>query len=296
MKTTKLPPADKATNHIVSFSTGLSSALVVERVIKRYGPKNTHIVFMDTQVEDDDNYRFMDDCQARWGKEIIKLADGRTPRQVAQDKQIIPNQKIAPCTFELKIEVFSKLLMRHYGKGVFIDFRGLKILFSRHPVTIHIGYDIFEAHRCEATRRNYEDAGWAVDFPLLWKPIEHRSYSQVVRDDWEIEPPRTYAMGFSHANCLKMLCFKAGISDAIRFLINFPDRYREQEEWEQRMRNHPVRRNYSILRDQTGGKVKPLTLRDLRLRYEKETDKQPMLFDFDQQSPACVSCGLGDLI
>jgi hypothetical protein len=279
MKTTKLSSACKVSSHIVSFSTGLSSAITVERVINRYGPENTHIVFMDTQVEDEDNYRFMDDCQTRWDSEIITLADGRTPRQVAEDKQIIPNQKVAPCTFELKIGVFRNWLKSAEFKSV----------------TIHIGYDIFEAHRCEPTRRNYEAEGWAVDFPLLWKPIEHRPYSQVVRDDWGIEPPRTYAMGFSHANCLRMLCFKAGISDAIRFLINFPDRYREQERWEQKMRDHPTRKNYSILRDQTSGQVKPLTLRDLRLRYEKETDKQPMLFNFEQQSPACISCGLGDL-
>jgi hypothetical protein len=252
---------------------------MVDRVLEKYGEDNTHIVFMNTRVEDSDNYRFMNDCQIRWGKKIITLADGRTPRQVAEDQQIIPNQKIAPCTFKLKIDVFCDWLKRTGFESV----------------TIHIGYDIFEAHRCEATRQNYKSQGWVVDFPLLWKPIEHRPYSQVVKDDWRIDPPRTYAMGFSHANCLSMLCFKAGISDAIKFLINFPDRYKEQEEWEQAMRNHPVRKNYSILRDQSGGQVKPLTLRDLRLKYEKETDKQPMLFNFDQRSPACVSCGLGDL-
>ncbi|MCO5207651.1 MAG: hypothetical protein M9928_21800 [Anaerolineae bacterium] len=36
--------------HIVSFSTGLSSAITVERVLARYGEKDTEIVFMDTPL------------------------------------------------------------------------------------------------------------------------------------------------------------------------------------------------------------------------------------------------------
>jgi hypothetical protein len=267
--------------HIVSFSGGLSSALVVERVLSKYGKDNIDIVFMDTLAEDEDNYRFMDDCQTRWDKEIIRLCDGRTPRQVAEDKHILPNQTIAPCTFELKIYPFTKWLKDTYPDQL---------------VTIHIGYDIFEAHRCEATRKNYNTFGWEVDFPLLWPPIEHRNYSQVVRDDWGINPPRTYAMGFSHANCLDDLCFKAGISDAIKFLINFPERYYSKENWEAEMRDHPTRKKYAILRDQSNGTVKPLTLQELRERYETELDKQPMLFEANELSPACVSCGMGDLI
>lgn len=268
--------------HVVSFSTGLSSALAVERVLQRYDHDNIIIVAMDTKAEDKDNWRFAWECQARWGKKIIVLSDGRTPRQVAEDHHILPNQKIAPCTFELKINVFRSWLETQ-------DFRN--------GVTVHIGYDIFEAHRCEATRKNYEAEGWQVDFPLLWKPIEHRPYTQAVRNDWGVEPPRTYEMGFTHANCLgDTLCFKAGQGDAIRTLINFPDRYKKAEDWEQVMRDHPVRKNYAILRGQSNGKVKPLTLKELRERVEAKKDIQPMLIDLDRQSSACISCGVGDLI
>lgn len=171
--------------HIVSFSTGLSSALTVERVLARHGKASTRIVFMDTTIEDEDNYRFMDDCKNRWGVPITVLREGRDPYQVAKDKQIIPNQKIAPCTFVLKIEMFRAYLKQITG-----------------PLTIHIGYDVFEAHRCKATQENYEAEGWKVAFPLLWKPIEYRPYVRICREDWGIEPPRTYDLGFSHANCL----------------------------------------------------------------------------------------------
>lgn len=263
-------------HHIVNFSSGLSSALAVERVLNRYGKDDVEIVFEDTKFEDDDNYRFMDECKARWGVPIVVLCDGRTPYQVAEDKQIIPNQRIAPCTFKLKIEPFMSYLLTQY-KGA----------------TIHIGYDFSELERCEATEKAYGQAGWLVDFPLLWKPYEYRPYPRVVREDWRIEPPRMYAMGYTHANCGGR-CVKQGQGDWLRTLINFPERYREAEEWEQRMRNHPKRKDYALLRDQTGGSVSPLTLRELRERYERKTIMQPMLFKLDYNS-GCVHCGVGSL-
>lgn len=158
--------------HIVSFSTGLSSAICVERVLDRYGWDDVLIVFMDTLQEDSDNYRFMRDCQQRW-PQIITLTEGRTPYQVSEDKQIIPNQKIAPCTFVLKIELFRWWLER---------FRDQQRRWPQ--VTVHLGYDYAEVHRCGPNAEAYRKLGWWVDFPLLWKPYENRRYVDVVRDDW----------------------------------------------------------------------------------------------------------------
>jgi hypothetical protein len=224
-----------AQQHIVSFSTGLSSALTVERVLARYGRHNTEIVFMNTYIEDEDNHRFMNDCATRWGIDIITLADGRTPYQVAEDEQIIPNQKVAPCTFKLKIELFRAYLQSK----------------DNSPLTVHIGYDYTEVHRCKTTRDAYRKYGWHIDFPLLWKPYELRNYADVVRQDWGVEPPRTYGLGFTHANCLQWGCVKMGQADWMRLLLNFPDRYARTEAWEQRMRKHPKRQNYAIMRDQS---------------------------------------------
>lgn len=271
-------------NHVISFSSGLSSALTVERALERYGCADTHVVFMDTTIEDDDNYRFMHDCEARWMDAygmgpIVVLRDGRTPYQVAEDRQIIPNQKIAPCTFVLKIELFVNWMRDTFGDD---------------DVTVYIGYDFTEAHRCGPTRDNYEARGWGVDFPLLWKPYEFREYADAVREDWGIEPPRMYAMGYTHANCGGR-CVKQGLGDWKRTLVNWPERYAEAEAWEQAMRDHPVRKDYAILRDFTGGEVGPLTLRQFRARVEAEGDGQMSLFDLDA-SGGCVSCGVGDFV
>lgn len=270
-----------AHQHIVSFSTGLSSAITVERVIARYGVENTHIVFMDTKIEDEDNYRFMNEVKKRWPK-ITVLAEGRTPYEVAKDAQIIPNNRIAPCTFKLKIELFRKWVERFRGD-----------VTKQYPnATIHIGYDFTEVHRCKATSNAYNRLGWMVDYPLLWKPYEFRDYSVVSRDDWGIEPPRMYVMGYSHANCGGR-CVKQGQGDWLRTLINFPERYAEAENWENTMRNHPVRKDYAIMKEVKGGVAYPLTLSQLRRRYEADKEIQPSLLDLDAP---CVVCGIGDML
>jgi len=240
-------------NHIVSFSTGLSSALTVERVVSKYGTGDTHIVFMDTLIEDEDNYRFMRDCSIRWGNlygiGIELLTEGRTPYQVFVDNHIIPNNRVAPYTRRLKINMFVKYLKDNFQKD--------------DPITIHIGYDFSEIHRCEATTRNYGKLGYAVDYPLLWQPIESREYSSVVRDDWGIEPPRMYGMGYSHANCGGR-CVKQGKNDWIRTLVQFPERYAEIEEWEENMRKNERNANYTIASRVRKGVKIPVTLKTLR--------------------------------
>jgi hypothetical protein len=131
--------------------------------------------------------------------------------------------------------------------------------------------------------------GYKVDYPLLWKPYETRRYTDVVRKDWGIEPPRMYRLGYTHANCGGR-CVKQGQGDWIRTLINFPERFSEIEAWENDMRNNEVNANYALLKRQTLKGRQPLTLTELRERYEREHN-DPVLFDMQS---ACVVCGIGE--
>jgi len=256
-------------NRIVSFSTGLSSALTSVRVLEKY--HDAQLVFMDTLFEDKDNYRFMDEFERKFNVKILRLADGRNPYEVSRDEHVIPNNTLAPCTFRLKIDLFRKWLSTLEGE-----------------TTIYIGYDFSEVHRCESTSRNYEALGYKVEYPLLWKPIETRKYTEVSRNDWGIEPPRMYQLGYTHANCGGR-CVKQGQGDWIRTLINFPDRYTDIEQWEREMRGNETNANYALLKSQTKEGRKALTLQELRERYEREHN-DPALFDAES---ACVVCGIG---
>lgn len=260
--------------HIASFSTGLSSAVMVERLLARYGRDDVEIVSMDTLIEDDDNYRFSNELlHGRWADVAsVVLTAGRTPYEVSRAQHVIPNQKLAPCTRRLKIEPFTAYLATLTG-----------------PLTVHIGFDYSEVHRCAATDKNYNALGYATDYPLLWKPLEHRPYVQVAREDWGIVAPRMYYMGYTHANCGGR-CVKQGKGDWLRTLANFPERYAEAEEWERRMRQNETNADYAFLRHQEAGVVRPMTLQELREQHE--AGRAPTLFDLDAAS-ACVVCGVG---
>lgn len=245
-------------HYIVSLSGGVASAVATDRAIERYGRGVITLWFADTGWEDDDLYRFLADLMKRWGGEFIRYCDGRTPLEVAEYEQIIPNQKHAPCSRSLKIRPFVKFLTAHPK-----------------PVTTLLGLDWKEQHRMEAPRKNYEAIGdVTVDYPLMWKPLEYRPYQEVVRS-WGIEPPRLYAHGFPHNNCGGR-CVKQGLKEWVRLRQQFPERFAEVRAWEQAQRaKGGPRASYGMVRDRTGGDVKSMTLAELERREFPAVDNQP---------------------
>lgn len=258
-------------NYVISLSSGLSSAVMAEIVLRRH--PGAYVVFMDTLVEDEDNYRFLDEwLEVFEAQRFVRLSDGRTPQEVWEEKQILPNQKIAPCTVELKIKPFRNWLETLSG-----------------DTTVCIGFDYDEAHRCNKCTKAYNEAGYAVAYPLIDWEIPARSYVDICREEWGIKPPVMYEQGYSHANCGGCCC-KQGIGDWLRTLKHRPDRFDSSEQWEEAARQRHG--DYAFLRDQTGGTVTPLPLPELRQRWKSGTISNRVLNRLDFQSP-CVSCGVG---
>lgn len=248
-------------NYIVSLSGGVASAVATDRAIQRYGRENVTLWIADTSWEDEDLWRFVGDCMQRWGGELVRYCDGRTPLQVAEDRQIIPNNRIAPCTLELKIKPFVRYLKA-----------------QPKPLTVLLGLDWKEQHRMVAPKRNYEALdGVTVDYPLMWKPLIYEPYQEVVRG-WGIAPPRLYQLGAPHNNC-GLRCVKQGVREWLRLKRHFPERFAEVRDWEQAQRaKGGARANYAICRDSTGGTVKPLTLLEIEQR-EMPDDDEPSMDD-----------------
>lgn len=239
--------------YLVSLSGGLASAVAADRAIQRYGRENVTLWFANTNWEDEDLHRFLDDLEARWGGEIVVHAnigkDGkpRTPLSVAEDEHIIPNQKLATCSRALKQIPFRDYLRSLEG-----------------PVTVLLGLDWRELHRHAAPRAAWEKEGAAVDFPLLWPPLTDQ-YAEIVTS-WGIDIPYLYKIGFPHNNCGGR-CVRQGQKEWLRLKATFPERFEEVREWEERHRAiGDARKDYAILRDRRGGVLRPLTLTELALR------------------------------
>lgn len=234
---------------MVSFSSGITSWAAAKRTADQYGTQDMVLVFADTKIEDEDNYRFLRDSAANIGAPLEVVADGRTPWEVMKDERFIGNSQIDPCSKILKRELLKKWRTEHCD--------------SEQTVTI-IGLNWDEVNRIEKVKAL--SSPWVVEAPLASPPY----LSKGMCLDWArkegLEPPRLYNLGFSHANC-GGFCIKGGQGHFARLYRFLPERYLEHEQEEQNMMAFLGTDN-TILTEQVGGVEKKLSLKDLRERIE----------------------------
>lgn len=211
--------------HIVLYSGGASSAYVAKWVVDKYGKENTRLFYTDTLWEDKDNYRFLEECSQYIGLEVTRVVDGRTPEDVFFEKKFLGNARLAQCSEELKV------------KKTLIYIEELR-LEGFEPI-LYFGIGPHEKHRADSLKHHYEH------FPI--EPVETRfpmidSISQdvkakyIIENEWGIKLPRMYDLGFHHANCGGR-CVRGGLHHYANLYLVWPEKYKEQEEMEERFRN-----------------------------------------------------------
>ncbi len=245
---------------VVMFSGGVGSWAAAKRVAERYGTHDLVLLFTDTKAEDPDLYRFLDQATLNVGGDLVRIADGRTPWQVFWAHHIIGNSRMAPCSRELKQWVANRWLSEHCEPG---------------DTTIYTGVDWTEEHRHIRLRDRRAGEGWRYEAPMCEAPYLTKAMMFELLRDHGIELPYLYRLGFEHNNC-SACCVRAGIGHWVRLLWSLPDRYAEQEAREREFREH-FGREVAILRDRTGGKARPMTLRELRGRVQ--AGEQMDMFD-----------------
>lgn len=239
-----------STQHIVLFSGGLASFEVANRVLTKYSEDQIQIWFFDTLIEDEDLYRFIYDAENWLGFKIKRFADGRNPWEVFRDERFIGNSRINLCTRVLKTEMLEQLLKEYYPDK---------------NAVLHFGLEDSEIKRIDILTQKWKSKGYKIDFLLRDIPkLSSVQIHSLVKEKYGIEPPRLYKMGFRHNNC-GGACVKAGISQWISLYHYFPERYLWHEHQEELTRNY-LNKDVSILRNRSGGSVRPLTLRELRLK------------------------------
>jgi 3'-phosphoadenosine 5'-phosphosulfate sulfotransferase (PAPS reductase)/FAD synthetase len=270
-----------AINHVVSISGGVPSAVVAYLVAQKYGLDNLHLVFADTLVEDDDNYRFLNDVETLIGKPITRLVDGRTPLELATSEKFIYNNRIANCTKLLKIKPIREYVKSLEGETV-----------------LYLGMDAKDRTkgRLESPRNNWGKLGVSVEYPLIeWSgDIDPHNYIKALA----IDVPATYGEGFSNANCLKQGCVKQGAKGWITMIKKRPDAFSETALWEYDMRQRVG--NYAMLEKTINGVTNPYPLTELfadycaMLELARSQPIQLRLFelDIDMSSICAVECGV----
>lgn len=251
--------------HLVQFSTGVGSAEVAFRVCEQYHPWNVTLITADTRVEDPDNWRFAHEVVNRLGKvEWVILADGRTPMQAGLDAKCVPNNRMAVCSRVLKRDLIRKYMDEQFDPA---------------DSVVYLGFDWTEAHRFAKSVGPWQP--WKIAAPLMDAP--HHTKSQLLDGmrERDIEPPRLYAGGFSHANCGGG-CVRGGQA-AWRRLLFYDRRTFLDWEYQEDYSREVLGKDVAILRERSGPDVgKALPLAKLRARLEGDAS----LFDMDDEG-AC---------
>ena len=274
------------TKYIVSFSTGASSAVAAKRALDRYGKENVEIVFSDTLIEDDDNYRFLDDMEKFLGVPIIRLSVGLSPFELSKKFRIIPNSLFAPCTFHLKIKPMQDYVKDLQTKG--------------YEVVMLIGMNLSDAKptatkpegRLAAPRKNWGELNVAVDYPCLWDKADKDAVATVT--SWGIKPPRMYEQGYTHANCGGR-CVKQGQKDWRRTIELHPDRFQETKEWETEMMTYIGDGKRAIMKHTVKGVTSSYPLSEFEKDHNENYKTNPKVGDMlDDMGDVCgVECGVG---
>ena len=168
------------------FSCGAASAVATKLV------RADVIAYCDTGSEDEDNARFMLDCELWFGQPVTHLKNEkwRDTWDVWEARKYISGIAGAPCTSELKIAP--------------------RLAFQL-PDDIHVfGYtaDQGDVKRAETLRENWP--GLNIRTPLIEQGITKAACLAMIQNAG-IKPPRVYAIGFPNANCIP--CCKATSPD-----------------------------------------------------------------------------------
>lgn len=246
--------------HVVMFSSGIGSWAAAKRVVAAYGVSNTRLLFTDTKMEDEDNYRFLTEAAQNVGAELVHIADGRDVFDVFKDVRFMGNSRIDPCSRILKRDLADRWLRDNY---------------TPETVTVYVGIDWTEEHR--HVRMAERKIPWVYKAPLCEEPYLTKAELLQWAHNEGLKPPRMYDHGFQHANC-GGFCVKSGQAQFKKLFETWPDRYLEMERREQEVYDHIGKRN-PFLRVTQGGEYVYLTLREFREQY-LEGPQQCDLFDW----------------
>jgi 3'-phosphoadenosine 5'-phosphosulfate sulfotransferase (PAPS reductase)/FAD synthetase len=188
------------------WSGGVTSAVACKLAIDIYGIDKCEFVFIDTKNEDDDTYRFMQDCEKLYGKKIESISsENYESIQECWEKHLSLNiAKGAICSYKLK-----RLVREKWEKGKKF----------KHQV---FGFDINENKRALALKLNH--AQTKPIFPLLMYGLAKTDCITMLAG-YGLEIPRVYKLGYQNNNCFKTGCVQGGIGYWQKIQREYPDKF-----------------------------------------------------------------------
>ena len=190
------------------WSGGITSTVACKMAIELFGKENCISIFIDTGNEDEDTYRFKEDCEKYFGipiKTITGLGDEfKTIKDVWYKYKSLNVANGAICSSTLKRDVRLKWEKENeYKYQVF-------------------GFDIDETKRAKGMTKNYPKA--KAIYPLLMHGLGKKDCIKIV-EEAGIEVPNAYKLGFHNNNCLNSMCIQGGVGYWQKVQRDFPIKF-----------------------------------------------------------------------
>lgn len=249
---------------ISNFSGGWCSLFATLRCIERHGRENVIPLFADTLYESADLYDANRRAEDIMGIPIVRICEGLTPWQLFRKEGLIGNDRFPICSTKLKREPLNAWMESRFEMN-----QEQNNLINEHA-TVVLGFDFTEWNRVVDFQNQH--LFWAVEAPMTDEPIWDKCRMRREAEKLGFKEPELYALGFPHNNCGGG-CVKAGISHFVHLYNVKRSVFLQWENEEQEtLADFALRGvssgHFTILKDRRGGIVKPLSLRDLRLRIE----------------------------
>jgi hypothetical protein len=250
--------------HIVNLSGGLCSLWAGHRTVKEFGRENTILLFADTLYEHPDLYDFNRKTEDVLGIEITRISEGFTPWELFRREGLIGNDRFPICSTKLKREPLNAWMEERF------ELDGWQPNFIKPDGTVVLGFDWDEHHRAVDFQNQHPH--WRVRAPMTEAPYWDKCKMLKEAELLGFSRPKLYELGFPHNNC-GGFCVKAGISHFVHLLKVMPRRFLEIEMEELNCQQILKMRGvsnwqFTVLKDRRGGKIQPMTFRELRRRVE----------------------------
>lgn len=231
----------------VDVSGGSGSAVAWHRCLTAFSAERVVPVFADTETEDPDLYRFLNDCEKLFGQKLTRLNCGKDIWDVFIESRMMRIMS-AGGACKASVELKQKPLDNHFAES------------DCDAVAVGLGPDEPE-RMLRIIKRLYPVP---VLFPLCAIPELH--YCDVGRciESLGLKPAALYADGFIHNNC-GGTCVLAGISQWAAVCKLYPDKFAYAEQREQEFTEAT---GFTILRDRRGGITRKYPLSELRADVE----------------------------
>lgn len=211
------------------WSGGVTSAVACKITIDLFGKENCKVIFIDTKNEDDDSYRFKDDCSNWYGLPIESISSNKfnSVQQVWEEGLYLNVAGGAPCSDRMKRRV-------------------REVWEKENDWTYQVfGFELEEWRRAKSLKINHPQTN--PIFPLMMLGLTKKNCIERLESEGLVIP-NMYKYGFRNNNCFKTGCVQGGIGYWKKMQTEFPEKFEAMANMEHKLTNKKGR-PVTMLRD-----------------------------------------------